>query len=349
MQYLLRPVLRVASAVVIVCTLLAYLAPFVSPALFRWIAFFGTAFPWLLIAHLALVGFWAYWRHRYALYHIGMLFLGWQHVVAFVGLNAGRQDVPNDAVTIASHNAGGLFTGVHLEPEEWDSIIDSYARFWEKEGPPAVLCLQETGRNFFLKLRARMDYPYIFELGRAGTAVLSRYPIVRGSALPFQETENTSMWADLQIGRRIVRIYNVHLQSNKVTGDTRHIVEEAPLDSKDTWKGVSKVLRKVGRATAIRARQADLLSDLMASSPYPVVLCGDFNDTPTSYVYSRLSEGLRDTFRERGFGLGITFAGPIPFLRIDYILCDPRLKIYSAQVLRDRHSDHYPVTAALGF
>jgi endonuclease/exonuclease/phosphatase family metal-dependent hydrolase len=349
MQYILKHALQIGSAGVIVLTFLAYLAPFVNPALFGWFAFFGTAFPWLLIGNVLLLIVWASRRHRYALYHLGMLVLGWQHVTSFIGLSAGRSAAPADAITVATHNAGGLFRGVHLEPEEWDGIIAAYARFWRERANPDILCLQETGRKFFLKLKPRLGLPYLFELERPGTAIFSRYPILRGGLLPFDEPENTSMWADVQIGPRVVRIYNVHLQSNKVTYDTEHIVKEAPIDSKDTWKEIGRVLRKVSRATAVRAQQAKTLRDLVAASPHPVILCGDFNDTPTSYVYRQLSSGLTDTFREKGLGLGSTFAGAIPFLRIDYILCDPTFNVYDCRILRKGVSDHYGVVGVIGF
>ena len=68
-------------------------------------------------------------------------------------------------------------------------------------------------------------------------------------------------------------------------------------------------------------------------------LCGDLNDTPNSYVYGILSEGLTDTFRERGLGIGTTFSGALPFLRIDYVLTDPRIKVYSCRVARGPWSD----------
>ncbi len=349
MPYLLKYALRWASAAVIVCTFLAYLSPFVSPAVFRWLAFFGTAFPWLLLAHVGLLIVWGWRFHRYALYHLGMLILGWQHVTTFVGLNPGRHDAPAEALIVATHNAGGIFRGIHYEPEVWEGITANYARFWKEQGTPSILCLQETGYKFFKKLGPRMGLPYIFDLGRAGTAILSQYPVLRGGPLPFEEEDNTSMWADLQVGARVVRVYNVHLQSNRVTYDTQRIVKEAPIDSKDTWKGVGRVLRKVGGATAVRAHQAEILRDLIAASPYPVILCGDFNDTPTSYVYGQLSKGLKDSFRDRGFGVGTTFAGAIPFLRIDYILCDPVFKVYRCRVPRNDLSDHYPVIAVLGF
>lgn len=349
MRYLLKHAVKILSAAVIVGTFLSYLSPYINPAIFRWAAFFGTAFPWFLLANVTLLGLWAFRFDRFALYHLGMLVFGWQHVTAFVGLNAGRNAAPESAITVATHNLGGLFRGIHLEDAEWDGIFSGYARFLKANGDPDILCVQETGRKFFQALGPKLGLPHLFEMNRAGTAILSRYPVLRGGQLPFGQPENTSIWADLKIGNRTVRVYNVHLQSNKVTYDTQRVIEESNLKKEETWRDINRVLRKVGGATSLRATQANTLRDLIAASPYPVILCGDFNDTPNSFVYDRLAENLTDTFREKGFGIGSTFAGAIPFLRIDYILADPVLKVYDCRVPRNPISDHYPVVAKLGF
>ncbi|MEQ1744195.1 MAG: endonuclease/exonuclease/phosphatase family protein [Saprospiraceae bacterium] len=349
MRYLLKHFVKILSAAVITGTFLSYLSPYINPALFRWAAFFGTAFPWFLLANLALLGIWAFRLNRFALYHLGMLVFGWQHVTAFVGLNAGTKAAPESAVTVATHNLGGLFRGINLEDEEWGGIFTRYTRFLKDQGDPDILCVQETGRKFFRALGPQLGLPNVFELNRSGTAILSRYPVLRGGQLPFGQPENTSIWADLKIGKHTVRVYNVHLQSNKVTSDTEHVIQDSDLKNEQTWRDINRVLRKVGGATSIRAGQAATLHDLMAASPYPVILCGDFNDTPNSYVYDRLAEGLTDTFREKGFGIGTTFGGAIPFLRIDYVLADPTLKVYDCRVPRDPTSDHYPVVAVMGF
>ncbi|MBL7775059.1 MAG: endonuclease/exonuclease/phosphatase family protein [Saprospiraceae bacterium] len=348
-NYLLQHALKIASAGVIVLTFLAYLTPYVNPALFRYLTFFGTAFPWFLLANIALLLVWGARLHRFALYHLGILIFGWQHVTAFIGLNVGQDKAPENAITVVTHNLGGIFRGIHLSDEEWSGIYTNYVRFLQDNGQPDVLCLQETGLKFAKSLAQKMGYPHLLDLDRGGTALLSRYPILRGGQVPFGQPENNSVWADLKIGARTVRVYNVHLQSNKVTGDTEKVMEDHDLQDRQTWREIRHVLRKVGGATSVRAGQAVKLRELVAASPYPVLLCGDFNDTPNSFVYDRLAEGLTDTFREKGFGFGTTFAGALPFLRIDYILADPTLVPYSCRVLRGSASDHHAVLARVGF
>ncbi len=349
MNYLLKHILKIGSAAVIGMTFLSYVAPYINPALFRWFAFFGTAFPWLLFANLLLILIWGARLHRFALYHIGILFFGWHYVTGFIGMNIGTDHVPENTLTVATHNLGGLFRGIHLSDEEWAQIYSDYVGFLKKNGDPDILCTQETGRKFYKSLATKMGYPHTFDLNRGGTAIMSRFPVLRGGQVPFGQPENGSIWADLKIGKRIVRVYNVHLQSNKVTNDTKRVIDEPDLKNEETWREINKVLRKVGGATSLRAGQATKLRDLIAASPYPVILCGDFNDTPNSFVYDQVAEGMTDTFREKGFGFGTTFAGAVPLLRIDYILTDPALIPYSCQILHGGVSDHNAVVAQLGF
>ena len=81
----------------------------------------------------------------------------------------------------------------------------------------------------------------------------------------------------------------------------------------------------------------------MNNSPYKVIVCGDFNDTPQSYTYNLLSENLNDSFKTKGVGFGTTYAGSIPALRIDYILTHEKIKVQSHKILKENYSDHFPV------
>lgn len=348
MQYIIKHLLKILSAGVILFTFLSYVSPYVNPALFGWMAFFGTAFPWLLLANITLLLVWAFRKHRFALYHLGILLFGWQYVTGFIGMNPGNDAIPGNAVTVATHNLGGIFRGINLEEDIWDGIFSGYTGFLRENGDPDILCIQETARKFYPRLAEMMGYKYTLNR-KGGTMLLSRYPIVASGDVPFAKSDNSMLWADIRIDKRLVRVYSVHLYSNRVTGDTEKVLDDPQLEKKETYRGIYKVLRKVGGATGVRAEQAAMLRKHIDACPHPVILCGDFNDTPNSYVYGLLSEGLTDTFREQGFGFGTTFAGALPFLRIDYILTDPRVKTYACRVARGGYSDHYAVVAALGW
>jgi endonuclease/exonuclease/phosphatase family metal-dependent hydrolase len=109
-------------------------------------------------------------------------------------------------------------------------------------------------------------------------------------------------------------------------------------------KSISASLRK-GFIT--RSIQAKLVKKNIDSSPYPVLVTGDFNDTPVSYSYRRIRRGLNDSFVTSGYGAGFTYKGNYPANRIDYILYDNELESRSFNILKVKYSDHYPVVAWL--
>ena len=92
-----------------------------------------------------------------------------------------------------------------------------------------------------------------------------------------------------------------------------------------------------------RAYQVDMLSEHIESSNYPVIVCGDFNDTPVSYTYRKLKSGLKDAFITAGTGLGTTYRGLVPYMRIDYIMHSGEFRAKHFQIRKVEWSDHYPV------
>ncbi|MBL7804053.1 MAG: endonuclease/exonuclease/phosphatase family protein [Saprospiraceae bacterium] len=348
MFLLLTKAVRVVSTAVIFLTFLSYLCPHVNPAAFRWLAFFGTAFPWLLLSNVVLMFFWLWARSRYSIYHFVIMAFGWSYITGFVGLDFGKKKVPEEAVTVATHNLGALFQGQKMNDAARDKKATAYAQFLKENGLPDILCTQETTRKFFPLLAAKMGYEHTFNL-KKGTVIFSRFPMLAGGDIPFGNgTANSTLWVDIQIGKQTVRVYNVHLQSNKVATDAEKVIEGPGLDEEETWQDIGILLDKVGSATSQRAQQARSLREHIEDCPHPVIVCGDFNDTPNSYVYELLSAGLTDTFREKGAGFGTTYAGVLPLLRIDYILTDPGFLTYDCRKVRGPYSDHYPVFAEIG-
>jgi endonuclease/exonuclease/phosphatase family metal-dependent hydrolase len=100
-------------------------------------------------------------------------------------------------------------------------------------------------------------------------------------------------------------------------------------------------------AFIFRAKQARTVAEHIKKCPYPIIVCGDFNDTPLSYTYQILSEQLNDAFSEAGFGISNTYNGFLPLFRIDYVLHSERFKAISYQSEKVAMSDHFPVVAIL--
>jgi endonuclease/exonuclease/phosphatase family metal-dependent hydrolase len=341
-------IFKIGSAGVIFLTFLAYLCPEINPDTFPWLSFAGTGFPWLLICNVLLLIFWLWRWNRFAIYHLGILVLGWTFVERFVGTNLDKNTVPESAIAITTHNLGSTTKDKKSITDAYRiQKVNSYAQFLQENGFPDILCTQETGSTFYQLLAEKLNYPHTFNL-KKGTVIFSRFPMEAGGDIPFSKSNNSIVWVDIRVGKNLVRVYNAHLQSNKVTSQTEKIIEEGELKQEETWDEIGGILGQVGKATRIRAQQAAILREHIDKCPHKVILCGDFNDTPNSYVYGLLSASLKDTFREKGFGIGSTFGGALPFLRIDYILTDPKMKIYSCQTVKSDFSDHYPVFVDIG-
>ena len=94
-----------------------------------------------------------------------------------------------------------------------------------------------------------------------------------------------------------------------------------------------------------RALQSQVVKDNINKSPYPVIVLGDFNDTPVSYSYRKIRKGLNDSFLNSGYGAGFTYRGNYPRNRIDYILYDDNLINSYFEIIKVKYSDHYPIVA----
>ena len=344
LKSLFKNIFKIGSAVVIFCTFLSYLAPYVHPRWSTSMSHFATIFPWLLIANIGFLLFWAFGKSRFVIYHALLLVIGWQHITAFVGL-AASEPKSSKAVTVMSHNVGNLLKGKNL-PAQWDKAVSDYLQFVKRNGDPDILCLQECEGVVRDLLVKKSGYPYNFNQGK-GTITFSRHGMDAGGDIPFSHTGNSAHWVNIDLFHKKMRLYNIHLQSNSVSVQADKLIKSGDIESKETWLDLRRILGRVGSNTLKRAEQAEEVESHMKQSNLPILLCGDLNDTPNSYVYRILSDGLQDAFQTNGRGLGSTFSGPIPLLRIDYTLCSPEFEIFDAGVIRKNYSDHFPVYAVV--
>lgn len=337
--------LRWLNIILVLITLVSYSAAWVNPKTFWPLSFFALPFPWLLLANLLFIGFWAFIRKYQALLSLGCLLLGWTHLTGFVGLNL-PGPVDKAALTVKTFNAYGFrkeaVTGKRYTAEEMP-------RYFPTEGID-VLCLQEFPtyypRNCFIDyFRNQAGFKYVHAIPNGALAIFSRYPIEKTHTHYFVKHFNGFQWADIKVEGKLVRVFNLHLQSNGVSGMANEVAKEGNLQDKKTWNKVKGMAGRFKRAEQRRVEQTEAVVAEIQKSPHPVLVCGDFNATPQSYSYRQLSQGLKDAFREAGTGLGTTYAGKIPALRIDYQLYSPALQALDQDIRTERLSDHHSVVA----
>ena len=122
----------------------------------------------------------------------------------------------------------------------------------------------------------------------------------------------------------------------------KHVQERNLNDSRN-------IVSKLKKGYESRYKQAELVSEKIKESPYPSLICGDFNDVPNSSTYFKIKGNLQDAFLKKGALLGRTFRFISPTLRIDYILADKKFKVTQYQRIKVPYSDHYPVEADLQY
>jgi endonuclease/exonuclease/phosphatase family metal-dependent hydrolase len=189
-----------------------------------------------------------------------------------------------------------------------------------------------------------------------GVAVFSRYPIIdtlrtRYPVTDSFKTSESIVRTTIDVKGRKINVFTTHLQSFLFTGnDYRGLKMIKKADNTDSVVEASKgIIAKFRRSYSFRSQQADIVRTQLDKSPYPEIICGDFNDVPNSYTYFTIKGNRQDAFVKKGFGLGRTFVFISPTLRIDYMLANENFKVLQYKKTRLPYSDHFPLVADFSF
>ena len=240
-----------------------------------------------------------------------------------------------------------------------DEIMDFVAR-----QAPDILCFQEycesKGKGFDITSVLRQaGYAYSTNPSLSagggflyGNRIYSKFPILRQGRVEGL-TGFDAVYADIRMGKDTLRVYNLHLASNRFDQYDQAFLASlsSPVADAGHYKeGAARMLRKMREATRLRCSQIQqvMLDTRRASTPSRQILCGDLNDQPVSYVYAFLrKQGFSDAFVEQGKGFGQTYNGFFPSYRIDYILCSEGVQTLCFDIWKRELSDHRPISAVL--
>ncbi|MFB2119218.1 endonuclease/exonuclease/phosphatase family protein [Parapedobacter sp. 2B3] len=350
-----------ANIFAVAALLLSYLAPIINPQSFWPIAFLGIAYLPLLVINGLFVGYWLVRRVPYAAISLLAILLGWNTLRKHYGFSA---EVPESAV--ASPDTGHiriLTYNVHFfrafEQEDTKLTIREQAMQLMDGVSPDVICVQEyyTRQKGKYKMaeefRREISMPYHYVSPTAqndyeayGMAIFSRYPIVSSGVLPEHEYGvNQIIYADIDKGGRVFRVYNVHLRSFGFQKEDYDFINSPSKTLEKDAASTKRIGSRLKQAFRARSAQADALRAHSRACNLPYLIAGDFNDTPLSYAVNEVSSGLRNAFRDKGRGWGVTYNGDFPNFQIDYILSSKAFEVHRYQIIKTKLSDHYPVWA----
>lgn len=354
---------NIIAALGLVCS---FLAAWVSPVRIWWLTLFGLGFEVLLIINLCFLIYWSVWRKKKLFLSLALVLLGLGKVFGIIQFHAFA--TPPKTLDKEGYHKFMSFNVRLFDLYNWFHNKETRGKIFRflADESPDIICFQEfyssdNPKNHFnnedtlkkvLNARyAHIDYTVtMHEADHWGIATYSKYPIIKKCSVHFAKKGGSIfIYSDIKVGNDTFRVFNTHLESVRFGWKDYRFIENINKDDveQDEIAGSLNILRRLKRAFIVRAKQIQVMKDSVNASPYPVIVCGDFNDTPSSYTYAHISKGLKDAYRESGNGLGKTYSGPFPSFRIDYIFHDEHFKSGGYMTIKEKLSDHYPISCYL--
>lgn len=348
------------ASVHLFCILLMLLAAYsdrVSPADSLIFAYLGLIFPVLCLINICFLLYWAFLlKWKMLIVGVAGFLFCMPSLMAYFPIHMKKKDIPKEnVIKILTYNVMGFGYKDHTA-ESPNPIVEYIAN-----SGADIVCMQEyligKSKNFLTnqKLqRAWHMYPYRSFIPLAtvnrnqsiGLAVYSKFPIYRSKRIKYKSNFNGSSLHELNIKGQTVYLVNNHLESFKLTMEDRsrysNFIKNINTDTFDAFKGA--IHRKLGPAYRLRAVEAEIVAGEIRKlgNTQPIIVCGDFNDTPISYAHRTVLGNLKDAFSSSGCGVGVTYNQNFFWFRIDHIFHSANLTSMNCTVDKVKYSDHYP-------
>lgn len=358
--------LLILNIIVIVLLLISYSASYINPVTSSILALAGLMYPIILAINLAFVLFWLFNKKRFSILSLIVILAGWNHLGRLIQFNS-EKDIPagSQAIKVLSYNIQN-FIKTNVTNTKYISNFDNQLKITNfiKKQDADIVCLQEVlydregykqfasnlsedinCNNYYLENYFQQSDEEILD----AIAIFTKYPIINDGSIVY-EKKTIGIFTDILIQSDTIRIYNLHLASIRFKKEDYEFMSDITTkQEQEEFKESSiKVISKIKAAFVKRGNQVSVLKTHIRQSPFPLIICGDFNDTPSSYVYRNICKNLNDAFVESGKAFANTFAGKsFPSLRIDYILYDNSFHSLGFKRHKINLSDHFPISSIL--
>ena len=330
---LLDVVMLVVTLGVIVLFMMTLIVPTIHPARSEEFSTLGLVAPFTYAAVLLLMLYWiARWRVLMSVLMIIFTIVGLFSVSSFYNIELrrsyGAPAPERGELKIMTYNIRSFID------DNGENRLDSVAQVIRSINPD-IVCFQEMGfsakADSLMRELKLLPMPNSLSRANLSPAIYSRYPIIKAQRI---DTMKNFVWADIALRDDTIRVYNNHLHSTEIRKhDVEYFEEHKYLDDETPETEMKSILNRLTENNIVRASQVDTLVQMVASSPYPVVVCGDFNDTPVSYTIRTITRDLDDVFRKVGRGFSHTYRGFFNMLRIDYVMCSEEFEPIAYEVI----------------
>ena len=323
----------------------------VNPGFCGWFVSATLFFPILLLVNVLFAVVWLVVLSRRWLWSVLAIVACWGNLRNYCPVNI-TEPIPKGSVKVVSYNVYG-YSGFPTDSIKYGMMLD-----YLKNSDADIFCAQEAyyspGRSREIE-KALSHWAYrdtlVFENAVNALMLCSNYPILERRVVRAPSVCHACAVYKLKIKSDTVVVVNCHFVSNGINGEdkqTYHDIITSP-EEIDTKEGLLRLCRKVNAAGVKRAEQADsLVAYLEELGDVPIIVCGDFNDSPLSYVNHRLSRKLNDAYVKSGNGPGISYHVAGMFFRLDNVFCSHHWRSFGAKVdSQQEMSDHYPLEVFL--
>ncbi|MCW5521001.1 endonuclease/exonuclease/phosphatase family protein [Aureitalea sp. L0-47] len=327
------------SRIAVLLLALSFIVPFLAPERFPNLSMASLAVSPLIFLNIIFLIYWFLKRWKKGILTALVLFIAYLHFGPFIEFSSeGDTKEYRETLSLSSYNVR-LFNAYEKEVDtaEVSEVLSTMIATQQ----PDVIAVQEYYNPNSVDFSS---YPYSFihfkKGNKLGHAVFSKFPIVNKGAFDFNKSYNNSIYVDIAKGSDTIRVYNLHLQSIGILPDVGY------LQDGDT----ERIRLRMARNFKKQQGQVEEILKHKATSPYPVLMAGDFNNTAFSYIYRKLTKDMTDAFLVRGNGIGSTFKFDFYPMRIDYIMASENsFDVINFETLETSFSDHKPVFATLGW
>jgi endonuclease/exonuclease/phosphatase family metal-dependent hydrolase len=333
------------NIVLTVVTFSAYLLPFLAPKAFPLLSVLTLFMPLFFVFNALFFFYWGVQFKKRMILSGLVLLMGITFINKFYKFSA--KDFPESEkdFTVMSYNVRLLNVFKWIDRDDVPSQIVSFIN----DKNPDIVCIQEYSTSADIDLKV-YPYKYILMAGdqiKTGQAIFSKFPIINEGNIVFPNSNNNVIFADIKKGKETIRVYNMHLQSIKISPDVTEINDDINAINQSKSQ---KLFNRISKAFKQQQQQAELFKEHKKDCQYPLIICGDMNNSAFSYVYRNIKGKLRDSFEEAGKGFGATYKFRYYPARIDYIFADEKMKVKKFESFSNfENSDHYPIMAKLAF